>query len=121
MSSPPWMPLYIGDYRADTTHLNAAQHGAYLMLIMHYWQQGELPDDDEQLARIACMSIGEWRKNRAVIRAFFGEGWRHKRIDHEIDRAIEKHQSRAKAGKKGNLVRWGRRNAIAMGSQLQLP
>ena len=80
MSSPPWMPLYIGDYRADTTHLNAAQHGAYLMLIMHYWQQGGLPDDDEQLARIACMSNGEWRKNRAVIRAFFGEGWRHKRI-----------------------------------------
>jgi uncharacterized protein YdaU (DUF1376 family) len=70
MSSPPWMPLYIGDYRADTTHL----------LIMHCWQQGGLPDDGEQLARIACMSITEWCENRAVIRAFFGEGWRHKRI-----------------------------------------
>jgi uncharacterized protein YdaU (DUF1376 family) len=80
MSSPPWMPLYIGDYRAETAHLSAAQHGAYLLLIMHYWQQGTLPDDDEQLARIVCMSIVEWRKNRAVIRAFFGEGWRHKRI-----------------------------------------
>ena len=80
MSSPPWMPLYIGDYRADTTHLNAALHGAYLLLVMHYWQQGGLPDDDEQLAGIACMSIGQWRENRPVIRPFFGEGWRHKRI-----------------------------------------
>jgi uncharacterized protein YdaU (DUF1376 family) len=119
MSSPPWMPLYIGDYRADTTHLNAVQHGAYLLLIMHYWQQAGLPDDDEQLARIACMTIAEWRKHRPVIRAFFGEGWRHKRIDQEIERAVEKYRRRAKAGKKGNSVRWGGRNAIAMGSQSQ--
>jgi uncharacterized protein YdaU (DUF1376 family) len=74
------MPLYIGDYRADTTHLNAAQHGAYLLLIMHFWQQAGLPDDHEQLARIACMSNTEWRKYRPVIRAFFGEGGRHNRI-----------------------------------------
>jgi uncharacterized protein YdaU (DUF1376 family) len=119
VSSPPWMPLYIGDYRADTTHLNAVQHGAYLLLIMHYWQQAGLPDDDQQLARIACMSIGEWRKHRAVLRAFFGEGWRHKRIDREIEQAVVKYRRRAKAGKKGNTVRWGGRNAIAMGSQSQ--
>jgi uncharacterized protein YdaU (DUF1376 family) len=73
------MPLYIGDYRADTKYLNAAQHGAYLLLIMRYWQQGELPDD-EQLARIGCISIAQWRRHRPVIRAFFAEGWRHKRI-----------------------------------------
>jgi uncharacterized protein YdaU (DUF1376 family) len=119
MSATPWMPLYIGDYRADTTHLSAAQHGAYLLLIMHYWQQGGLPDDDEQLARIACMTIQEWRKHRPVIRAFFGEGWRHKRIDHEIAAAKDRYDRRAKAGKKGNSARWSHRNAIALGSQPQ--
>jgi uncharacterized protein YdaU (DUF1376 family) len=80
MSAPPWMPFHIGDYRAETAHLNATQHGGYLLLIMHYWQQGRLPDDDEQLARVACMPIREWRKNRAVLRALFGDGWRHERI-----------------------------------------
>ena len=65
------------------------------------------------------MSASEWRKNRPVIRAFFSEGWRHKRIDQEIERAVEKYRRRAKAGKKGNSIRWGYRNAIAMGSQSQ--
>src|SRR5687767_4457814 len=113
------MPLYIGDYRADTTHLNAAQHGAYLLLIMHYWQQGGLPDDDEQLARIVCMTTAEWRTHGPVIRSFFGDGWRHQQINHEIGRAVERYQRRAKAGIMGNSKRWGNRNAIALRSQSQ--
>lgn len=85
----PWMPLYVADYRADTAHLNAAQHGAYLLLIMHYWQTGSLPTDDAPLARIACMTAVEWRKSKAVIAAFFTPEWKHKRIDAELARAAD--------------------------------
>jgi uncharacterized protein YdaU (DUF1376 family) len=36
--SRAWMPLYVGDYPRDTRDLDALQHGACLLLIMHYWQ-----------------------------------------------------------------------------------
>lgn len=89
MTSKPWMPLYVADYRADTAHLSAAEHGAYLLLIMHYWQTGSLPIDDEPLARIACMKPAEWRKARLTIAAFFTAEWKHKRIDAELAKATE--------------------------------
>ena len=99
--SLPRMSLHIGDYRKDTGHLRAANHGAYLLLIMHYWATGGLPDDDEQLAAIACMTPSEWRKARPVIEKLFKPGWKHSRVDAELQEAQEKYERRAAAGRKG--------------------
>ncbi len=99
----PRMSLHIGDYLKDTSHLDAAQSGAYLGLIMHYWATGGLPNDDKQLARIAKMTARQWTKNRSVIAAFFDHQWKHKRIDAEMQQAVEKYEKRAAAGKQGGL------------------
>src|SRR5688500_10709572 len=106
--SRPWMPLYIADYRKDTAHLSAAQHGAYLLLIMHYWATGAVPDDDAQLARIACMTPTEWRKAKGVIGAFFTDGWKHKRIEQEIGRADDVAQSNANKAREAANRRWSK-------------
>lgn len=96
------MSLHIGDYRKDTGHLRAAEHGAYLLLIMHYWAKGGLPDDDRQLSAIACMSDREWKRARPLIEPLFKDGrWRHKRIDIELAAAQEKYEKHSAAGKKG--------------------
>lgn len=98
MSNRAWMPLHITDYLADTGHLNAAEHGAYLMLIMHYWQNGALPADERLLARLARMSKPEWEESRDVLAMLFGPGWTHKRIDAELakaDEIIEKRRNAA--------------------------
>ena len=82
--SRPWMPLYIADYLADTLHLSAAESGAYLFLIMHYWEHGRLPDNEVALARIARLTPREWAKYGSTLAAFFGDGWTHKRVDDEL-------------------------------------
>ena len=105
MSARPWMPLYAGDYLRDTGRLSTLQHGAYLLLIMDYWINNGLPDDDEQLARIARMSDREWRANRAALAQFFTDGWKHKRIEKELAEAEEAYERRAQAGKKGGIAR----------------
>jgi uncharacterized protein YdaU (DUF1376 family) len=78
------MPFYAGDYLADTQHLDTAQHGAYLLLIMHYWSNEGLPDDDKLLAKITKLPVHSWRQMRPKIEVFFHDGWHHKRIDEEI-------------------------------------
>lgn len=110
--SLPRMSWHIGDYKKDTGHLRAAQHGAYILLCMHYWATGALPDDDKQLATIACMTDREWKATRPVIEPLFkGEGkWKHKRIELELADAQAKYERRAEAGSKGG-------NAKAAGKQ----
>lgn len=100
MSNRAWMPLHIGDYLADTGHLTATEHGAYLLMIMHYWQNGSLPENERLISRIARLDADQWSESRDVLAMLFGENWSHKRIDAELSKAdeiIEKRRSAANA------------------------
>lgn len=99
--SHAWMPFYVADYLADTRHLSTFEHGAYLLLIMHYWQTGGLPRDEVQLCRITGMSSVEWKRSSPTLAIFFSADWFHKRIDAELAKADVKHSRRAEAGKRG--------------------
>lgn len=85
-----WMPLFIPDYMADTGHLSTTEHGAYLLLIMHYWTKGGLPRDEETIRRITRLTPRQWSHSCDVLRSLFLPEWRHKRIDSELAKAIEK-------------------------------
>jgi len=72
MSAPPFMPLYVAEYRADTGHLGTVEHGAYLLLLMAMWRaNGKLPADDERLSRLTLLSADEWAKVKPVVLEFF--------------------------------------------------
>ena len=86
------MPLYIGDYLADTSRLTTEQHGAYLLLLMDYWRSGRLPDNDQVLAQIAKLSPDAWSNARAMLEQFFSieEGyWVHGRVEKELAQSLE--------------------------------
>ena len=106
-----WMPLYIGDYLADTSRLTTEQHGAYLLILMDYWRNGPPLDDDEELATIAKLSVSQWRKHAPKIRALFApvEGRLvQKRAEQERERAGLISNKRREAGKQGAAKRWGK-------------
>ncbi|MET3995017.1 uncharacterized protein YdaU (DUF1376 family) [Bradyrhizobium sp. S3.9.2] len=100
----PWMPMYWGDYIADTGHLSTVQHGAYCLLIAHYWRCGSLPTDDQQLANITGLSLWAWKRQRPTLQAFFYDGWRHKRVEAELAKHETIRARRAVAGSKGGTV-----------------
>ena len=100
------MPLYVGDYLGDTGHLTTAQHGAYLLLMMHYWRKGELPDDDRQLAKITKLPLRTWRDYRPVLAEFFPrwvEAQAHRRRTRTHDARLRR--SARSREKRAGLVR----------------
>lgn len=99
------MPFYVSDYLADTSHLSTLEHGAYMLLIMHYWRNGGLPDDEQKLARICRMTTRQWDAARGTIAEFFSDGWTHSRIDKEISHAAEKSERRSASGYRGGVAK----------------
>jgi uncharacterized protein YdaU (DUF1376 family) len=122
-----WMPLYIGDYLRKTMRLTTVQHGAYLLLLMAYWQDGPLPDDDAQLAAIAKMDEKAWAKIAPTVRAFFradGSVLRHEGADGRKKEAVEKYEKRSKAGAQNVRARYqkptnGKTDTLPNGDQSQ--
>lgn len=122
--SLPYMPTYIGDYLRDTGHLTTVQHGAYWLLICHYWCVGSVPGEaDDQMAAITRLSVADWHAMKPVIMRLFKRDWTHKRVEEELGKAYKKSDVRRAAGREGGLrsgaVRSGRRRREALASGLQ--
>jgi uncharacterized protein YdaU (DUF1376 family) len=106
-----WMPVYIGDYLADTMHLSTEQHGAYLLLLFHLWRRGILQDDDVMLAQVTGLTTSAWRMSRAVLGEFFEirDGlWHHGRVERERSRIAAKQQSNSNKAKVAAHGRWSK-------------
>lgn len=120
-----WFPLYVADYLRDTQKLQAEQHGAYLLLLMEAWTHGgAIPEDPEELAAIARVSLERWQTHTsAKVLAFFrheaGKYW-HDRVLAELSRAELRVSKKSKAGAAGAAARWqknGNRMATALPTQ----
>ena len=111
--SPAWMPLYIADYLKDTIHLSAAEHGAYMLLIMRYWQDGGLPADERLIARFSRLSPAEWAESRDILAPLFGPDWSHPRIDEELAKASAIIDKRRHAAEQMHANRIAKKDAHA--------
>ncbi|HFS3089699.1 TPA: DUF1376 domain-containing protein [Escherichia coli] len=113
MAALPYMQLYIADYLADTMHLSAEEHGAYLLLMFNYWQTGK-PIPKNRLAKIARLTNERWADVEPSLQEFFcdnGEEWVHLRIEEDLASVREKLTKKSAAGKASVKARRSRKEA----------
>ncbi|EKY8071260.1 DUF1376 domain-containing protein [Escherichia coli] len=113
MAALPYMQLYIADYLADTMHLSAEEHGAYLLLMFNYWQTGK-PIPKNRLAKIARQTNERWADVEPSLQEFFcdnGEEWVHLRIEEDLASVREKLTKKSAAGKASVQARRSRKEA----------
>jgi len=102
-------PRFVGDYIRDTGHLSLAEHGAYNILLDHYYAT------ERPITRINAMKIchAVSKSDKAAVDSVLSEffqltdqGYRNARADQEINKAKEK----SKKAKQSISARWGQRN-----------
>ncbi len=127
MAEFPALPIFTDAYLADTRHLTAEEHGAYLLLLMCAWRTRgcALKDDDRFLARSVGVTLPRWRKLRPVMADFFtveGGLWRQKKLT-EVYKGVERRVAKNRAnGAKGGRAKAARsssdRQAVAKAKNL---
>ncbi len=109
MATLPYMQLHFAEYLADTVHLQTDEHGAYLLLMINYWQT-EKPLPISRLQAITRLSNERWADVEHTLSELFvldeeNSVWRHKRIDADIAKVKDRCHKNSIAGKKSAEVR----------------
>lgn len=110
MAEFPALPLWTDAYLGDTMHLDAVEHGAYLLLLISAWRtEGTtLPNDDRLLARYARCTPKTWARIRPVIAEFFSindSSWTQLRLSEEKFIVTQKRDAAAANGRLSALKR----------------
>ena len=103
-----WYPHYPGDYARDTGKLTMMEHGAYRILLDHYYSlKGDVDANTRRLNRmVGAIEDDEKNALQFVVDQFFTveDGkLRHKRADDELAKALKKSEKAAESARR----RWG--------------
>jgi uncharacterized protein YdaU (DUF1376 family) len=113
--SLPWFGFNIKDFIANTTRLNTEAKGAYLMLLLDYYQNEQGPPDSAKvLATITGLALDAWLEHSVVILPLFeirdGRLW-HARCEDEIAKGQKLYSQRLAAGAASVAARAAKRDS----------
>lgn len=101
--------LYIGDYQRDTGHLSVAEHGAYLLMLQHYYATEKPLPVGKALHRLLR---AQDKTEREAIDAVVGMFWRetpeglvNDRATAEIQKGSAQREINREIGKRGGRPR----------------
>ena len=117
-----WYPRYVGDYSKKTAELSLIEHGAYALLLDHYYAtEKALPANASILHRICrAFASDEQEAVQSILDRFFTiepDGWHNKRVDEELAKRIDisgkRRDSAQKMHEKKNQKKYANAHAIA--------
>ena len=126
-----WYPHFPGDYARDTADLTLMEHGAYRLLLDHYYSTGApLPGDKQRIFRL-CRAFHPEEQEAvcAVLNDFFSlqlDGYHNGRADRQLQEMAEKKEKLKESGRRGAKRRWngqanGHPNGQANGDLMAKP
>ncbi len=109
--SDQYYRFFPGDYLRDTGDLTLVEHGAYMILLHHYYTQEWLPADKQKLYRICRAFTEEERKSiDSVVSRYFTENGNghivNKKAEKEIAGRKAYFEEQARKAKLGADARW---------------
>lgn len=100
-----FIKLYVGDYQRDTGHLSIAEHGAYLLMLQHYYATEKPLPTGKPLHRLLRAETKEDREAiESVAKQFWIEtqaGLINERADEEIQKAAHQRTVNQEIGRRG--------------------
>lgn len=120
-----WYAWYPGDYASKTATLTLVEHGAYRVLLDHYYQMNGSMVANATLLLRACRAIDtvEQAAVHAMLARFFVERdgfYHHERADAELEKRALLREKRAQAGSKGGKQKVANATILPAGCQTQL-
>ena len=111
-----WMPIYIGDILAMTTRLTTEQVGALYLLMMDYWKNGAIPNDNKIIGAITGLPSAKAKsfvKNIINIGIFSIEKDElfSAYLDDKKSQATDNKNSKSERAQKAAQARWGKASA----------
>ena len=108
-----WMPVYIGDMLAKTKRMTTEQIGASFLVLMDYWRNGAIPNDNNIIASITRLSLSKAKALKDVlIRAnllnVYYEEIRSEYLDNLKTQAESNKTAKAERAKKAAEARWNK-------------
>ena len=100
-----WLPLYWQRFIIGTTGMTAEEIGAYILLLIHQWDKGFIPEDPKELKRISKVSIKKLSKVLEKFEKIHGKLYNNTLEIIRIEQT-EKHDKNTTRGKSGAKARW---------------
>jgi uncharacterized protein YdaU (DUF1376 family) len=125
MSKLPFMPMFVGDYIADTPELSIEAHGAYCLILFYTWKGRKfLENDDKKMCRILRLGNHKWQKIKKEILPYFdlSDGtWFQQKLSEMLTETKQKSDKNKANGRLGGIAKSLKNKETALANATKNP